>query len=1159
MDEPLKIKEQTQNTQHVQQNNPIPENLVPLQDQKNLNLQLDAQKEQQHQFPVQTGNKKIQTKEESFTGQSAVQSLRGQIDALDGTWGFFGSSREMKLVKSQYRKLKAFMDRSCKGLNMRTLKYQLSYELMEMIRVCEDYKKAKIKDPAHDTSKRHRLVMNIRESANRSLSFISGITDQQYLEWKKNAAAPQITVTDFMRSQTSKVPELTAEQKKDVKEQTLRYAHNTRAMEALIHLSQNSETAGPICQTASNYQTLLEEQIPQDNTYGEKLRVLQQKCLELIGCCEEYSNRVKPRFEASRKRLTYVRELLALYKNEYLELQALEKKEPGQRSLGAGSFQRAVLSGTVRVAPVKTTVPGEKNEKTVLTADDGRTGLIFTKPEESKMNRRVSLLGNILGAPQQNYLQYEEALMQDEAGNLTDGFIYERKGKNGLMYLTMEGIMNIVINHDTGRRMNILYSDQAKKDLANIQVMDVILGIYDRPQNSLRYQAKNELLNGEQTVVIQSVLALSNPGAYSTLSPKQLNEAKPKEVRLSTKEKAVGEERSIVDLQEQHFHSKLEGKEGILLQTSPTLLEGIQKVNTDQLAEQLAATGNALTKDQQNALKDRMEYLKEKINEVNGKKQEKEQLSSYALKEFAGQMKALERDYAEQEYNRKHYNSSLHKSREEHRIYIGEIKNTLFEIREQKKKAGNSETLRLKKKETLKQKLKVDLEKKNLSKESRDILGKLEEYGEMNLVCRYCTETDEKTKKTTSFIPDEKLKKEGLLLVKAEELLKGRLAKLPKKEGKEEEKAEREMLLYYQSFIHDTISGKLPEPGPKDKQIEKTDKSFVYAKMKTIKVDGKADYVMEKKEYSWKDRRDEPLFAHEPTVEDVAQGHCGDCYALASIAAVAEHSPQLIREMMRDNGDGTVTVRLFATPKDPIYVRVEKSVPMRISGKTNKMSDLYAKGALWVQMLEKAFAASGLYTKLKIGDRDDNLDVSSELEVDNQVTYTTIEGGTAGQFLKVLTGTETKEMKVSVGYHLNKDPNQLEKKEPLVDVQTKAVLSILQDEEKRKNYIITASTKDLTTTDHFRGKNNEKMMHGIAGRHEYTVLGIHSFKDQQQRILLRNPWGHGGTEEVYNEVTGAISSRASEDVSDGGLLFVPLDLFYEVFDRFTITSINPTK
>jgi hypothetical protein len=135
-----------------------------------------------------------------------------------------------------------------------------------------------------------------------------------------------------------------------------------------------------------------------------------------------------------------------------------------------------------------------------------------------------------------------------------------------------------------------------------------------------------------------------------------------------------------------------------------------------------------------------------------------------------------------------------------------------------------------------------------------------------------------------------------------------------------------------------------------------------------------------------------PLFAHKPCADDVKQGRIGDCYLMAALAAVAERRPDTIEEMMRDNGDGSVIVRLFSPRGSgrnrtykPKYVRLSKSVVR------NRGQDVYAQGALWVALVEKAFAIQTL------DDFDD-----PPPRVDS--TYKYIESGKATFAFEVLLG-----------------------------------------------------------------------------------------------------------------------------------------------------------
>jgi Calpain family cysteine protease len=109
-----------------------------------------------------------------------------------------------------------------------------------------------------------------------------------------------------------------------------------------------------------------------------------------------------------------------------------------------------------------------------------------------------------------------------------------------------------------------------------------------------------------------------------------------------------------------------------------------------------------------------------------------------------------------------------------------------------------------------------------------------------------------------------------------------------------------------------------------------------------------------------------PLFAHEPTITDINQENIGDCWFLAALAAIlrCKDGSDAIQGMMRDHGDGTVSVRLYekrGTKFDAIVVHIAKSVVWTV--RPNKV--WHASGANWVMLLEKAltyFAKDGHYS-----------------------------------------------------------------------------------------------------------------------------------------------------------------------------------------------------
>lgn len=160
-----------------------------------------------------------------------------------------------------------------------------------------------------------------------------------------------------------------------------------------------------------------------------------------------------------------------------------------------------------------------------------------------------------------------------------------------------------------------------------------------------------------------------------------------------------------------------------------------------------------------------------------------------------------------------------------------------------------------------------------------------------------------------------------------------------------------------------------------------------------------------------------PLFTHRPNIKDVEQGGLGDCYLLAGLVSVVEQNAEEIMNIMKDNGDGTVTVRFMQEETDrsgskslkPYYVRVAKTIPVFDIVKF----DTFSRGALWVKMMEKAYVASGLHIlgkenaeRKKKGDHFLTIREWRDLIVrgERRVAYEDIEGGRSGDFVSLLLG-----------------------------------------------------------------------------------------------------------------------------------------------------------
>ncbi len=102
-----------------------------------------------------------------------------------------------------------------------------------------------------------------------------------------------------------------------------------------------------------------------------------------------------------------------------------------------------------------------------------------------------------------------------------------------------------------------------------------------------------------------------------------------------------------------------------------------------------------------------------------------------------------------------------------------------------------------------------------------------------------------------------------------------------------------------------------------------------------------------------------------PTYSDIDQGNVPDCYFLAELGDVAQHSPQTIDNMFINNGDGTYTVRFFHGSSEA-FVTVNAELPNDHYGDgayfagwgyTGLTGNAYdgPNNVLWVALAEKAY------------------------------------------------------------------------------------------------------------------------------------------------------------------------------------------------------------
>jgi len=275
-------------------------------------------------------------------------------------------------------------------------------------------------------------------------------------------------------------------------------------------------------------------------------------------------------------------------------------------------------------------------------------------------------------------------------------------------------------------------------------------------------------------------------------------------------------------------------------------------------------------------------------------------------------------------------------------------------------------------------------QRKNYGPDFQNILQAIKSYADINVA-------GDAAKYTQNQEKHQKLQREREFLMQAMGLIEQRVHALEALEAGGNlsvmQKDELKILKIYQQYFAMDTSGYLTVPA--GEEVE--DLRHVEPDKHTINVPrpGEPGKWDEKKVPIKMDEvpRNQPLFSHEPSINDIAQGGLGDCYLLAALSAVVNKNPQWIKDCMKDNGDGSVTVRLFQWEKHgrnggykPKYFRLKKTVPK---------GEPFASGSLWVQLLEKAY----LVSKLK-----------NSASPNTGTDYKEIEGGDETTFVSVLTG-----------------------------------------------------------------------------------------------------------------------------------------------------------
>ncbi len=184
-------------------------------------------------------------------------------------------------------------------------------------------------------------------------------------------------------------------------------------------------------------------------------------------------------------------------------------------------------------------------------------------------------------------------------------------------------------------------------------------------------------------------------------------------------------------------------------------------------------------------------------------------------------------------------------------------------------------------------------------------------------------------------------------------------------------------------------------------------------------------------------------------VKDINQGSFGDCWYLASLASLAQANPQFIQDGIRENDNGTVSVRIWDAEGNMQWVTVTADLPLDENGDP---VGAYGDGESWPAYYEKAFAQT--------------------FDEDPRGTYGAIEGGWSEDAVPHLTGGEAED--IGGGWFGSDYDN-------------------VKDAFSNGRAVTVSST----------GEDPPEGWKGYTDNHAYYVVGV----KENGNILIGNPWG----------------------------------------------------
>ncbi len=1201
----------------VQQNAPLQQNMQqtdlvrmpgvhllqqPIRQQAEEEIEQNALQERQQRQPLEAVNDDMPI--EDITKGNRYKDLTKAMDDVRSDERFWaGDSWRMKLIKSNIDRTKSFFSAEITAnTEPAAMCTETADRLLELIRTCREYLTARKAEKDENT--RHLRVRTLYDAARRMLAQVTSLrgdditavfAQEQGQEQQRGARRRKRPMTIGRLLEQDAARSVSSADARTRSQETLDAVYAKRHF-FLASLAEEVKDDIPLHDALQQYLLLLRRDIPADPAkFGKRKKdlekALQNAASEAIRVANEgaWLDKSKARRDAANRLINQLRweqdRVRAATMKNTLRAQAwstvLEGTECRVPSGALTERQQEnfkhegdlPMKKHFRAREAGPDLPGQEGTRTYLPEE-------FAGMETNRMShgiRGTELMAGLLGVTGLFGEAKEVTLTNSgvaeyrttEKGKKVTRQRFAGAGQKGFLQDSSGDTLSQVLEQAKKLGVNLVYSEEALMQLTTIHIMDTICGQVQRDENSLRVHVDLGSKEGENYLFITSVMAVNNEYSFGTAGFDAVN----KKGVQSTLKPLWNEEkgRMTLLLYDVQLADRILGLDLEAVKQAYRD-KGFDEERIDALINRLEGVRHALQKDKEEPLSLRTQYDKLRAAEkyTAGTEKEREKTDKNYIGLFGKLVKmgytpltyidpALVRDIGiTEELSGQVFTDRKWDITEANRY----ADDKLNSVQQRKSFFKAYEGL-----------IAVDaanVQRMQYSTPFFEILGLMSFYIQMDVTSERATALSDSKVRMEDYL-------KGLHGYTVEEPFRTELLQMDPEEGLPALENDVVRTLRQKLRVRiDTLTAdqhrdrnaeyELQRLAAYNRIFEGTDGLMenpprIHIRESSLRMLDKENNPLTANDYL--DRTEDVLFPHPPCIQDVEQGGLGDCYFMASLAALVENDPQFIRKNLRDNGNGTVTVRLY-DDGNPFYVNVEKTVV-----KDQKNRAAYASGSLWVQMYEKALTVSGLMARYMKKDPKEKFD---QLDQNHERSYLSIKGGHEDQAMRILTGEKAERISLDEDLLRTRDYKLYAKDRRVVE--KNGVISfdgnmaqMMQDVVRditgalKKKRLVTAGTRENfiqnTGTDPYSGSGQETRERGLSSTHGYTVLGIEK-NNGVYYIRLRNPWGLNTVEHIRNELTGKASIREAQEKHYGSFV-LDLKTFVTYFRDISVGTHVPVK